>query len=413
MKGKNKTPWELFLDGEKDLREPNPSSSSSLTLPYKLLSRLPFIPSTATTTKTTVKSTELENILSKATRNESASKALYEMSQYASLTFPVVVQALQHGADLHWTSPLTGQCALHHLAALGQHYILRKLCRLKSISFSMKDHENRTPLMTAVLSMHSNENRRDRVIKVLIQRRDCALDELDSQGHSALYHAWEKKDIRSIRRLLLAKASVWNCVMDLAEQIPLLYELLTFLREHRLQSNHIAKITTMLTHVIKPKALESFFSAVALHPQMVDIYSLSVWTLPIKVTLLMSKQQLADGMILFGLREELRAMKKWSMHDLLPANPVTVVDMGIDEIEVEMGISSPSPEPSIEVLHSRRQAVRARKLAEGRRKREAREEMHKLAAREAERSRIEKQFPTTLPKRRIPRPSSSENEELM
>lgn len=345
--------WEEFLDGEKNMRDGSLSGK-----------QFSFLSSTSSLAK------ELGGIHG---NNEKASKVLHEITKSPSATCQQVFQALQYGADASWRCPFTGQCSLHHLAEHGQFRILKLLSFIKTLSFNVKDEHNQTPLMAACRAKPSASN--SKVIKVLLRRRDCGLDDLDHRGHSALYYAWEGKNIAALRRVLLARGSLFNCIREFAEEIPLVYELQQFLEPH-------ADVST-LANIPKPRELNAFFSATLVYPLMVDYYSQQDWMLTIRAVLTRQPRAVVDGMVLFGLREEIRSMKKYPM---APRKVQEIV------LEVNDADDDASFQASVQQTRMRRQEIKMMKVQNMKEKRQAKEHEEHEEKKKLELERIEKMF---------------------
>jgi hypothetical protein len=325
-------------------------------------------------------SSYVKALCASVTVNQGASTVLNEITNDPKVTIKHVLQALKYGADVSWTNPTNGRTAIHNLAEHNQHNILKLLTNIKKASFQVKDNMGLTPLMVVCKSEPSSNA--DKTVKALLRRRDVGIDELDYCGHSALYYAWEKKNIQVVKRLLLAKASVYCCIREFAEEIPLMFELLTFLEKNL--GSDISQPISSLSTLTKPKSLQSFFSATVLHAEMVDYYSARSAFLSLQAMVSRNARQLVDGMVLFGLREELRSMKKFSLPGLIRARQV-------EEVVLEMDVEEDF-KAAVVISQQRRHEVKQMKLQQSKLKRKLKDDEERETKRRTEMDRIDKLF---------------------
>lgn len=358
---KAKKAWKDFLEGETNIREDRIVDGK---VTWEILE----------------KSTDCRS-------NEFASKVLYELSKSSSTTEKQVLLLLSLGADPNWCCPFEWHCSIHHFARSGQYSILKHLLKMKRVLGSPRDKDGFTPLMVA--SRESSCRRNTLTMKTLLKRVDCGLDLLDYCGHSAVYHAWESKNLGALRKLLLAKASVFNCLKEFAEEVPLLYKLHKFIEFNI--GDDLSRMPSLITMVSKPVELQGFFAATALHADMVDVYRNPSVVLSVRSLITGQTRALADGMIMFGLREELRSMKKYSGTINRPAS-------SLNEIHVEVE-SKEEYDNAVQAVKQRRQAIRAMKLQQFKAKRKAEEEVAEEQRKKVELERIDKIFDTSKGRR--------------
>ncbi|RYG96977.1 ankyrin repeat domain-containing protein, partial [archaeon] len=292
-----------FVEGEQDLRGNSPIHTP--------MTRLNFLSSNTNQIIKQIRSTSYDH---------EASRVLLEMTKDPSISLYRIVEIMQYGAKPTDTCDNTGKTAFHHVAFTGNHAVMKFLCRFAEWPVNSRDKSMQTPLMVAAKALPGAHN--TKTVKHLLQRRDILIDELDMCGYNALYYAWEKRNAWVVRLLLKKRASVITCLKEFAEEIPVLYDMCKFLDLHAHQT--VAAMSAM--H--KPEHTHCFFSATQMHMHMVDFYSaLRVrWSVAVQ-----GARYAVDGMVMLGLREELRYMKKFDNTQAL------IKGLGDVHIEMEGG----------------------------------------------------------------------------
>lgn len=354
-----------FVEGEQDLRDK--------VVVQTRMSRLAFLSSNHLQIVKAVKCIPY---------NHDASRALFEMAKDPAISIYHIVEIMQYGAKPTYICESTGKTAFHHLASTGNYAAMKFFCRFAEWPVNSRDKNMQTPLMIAAKASPSTHNAK--TAKYLLGRRDILIDELDMCGYNALYYAWEKRNVWVVRLLLKKRASVITCLKEFAEEIPVLYDMSKFLDLHAHQT--VAAMSTMQ----KPEHIHAFFSATLMHVHMVDFYSAVRvrWSVAVQ-----GARYAVDGMLMLGLREELRYLKKFDSTQALVK--------GLGDVRIELDDAGSSVkhadddaqyQQDLERSKSRRLEVRQSKIQRFRERQREVEREEKEHKRIEDRERVDKIF---------------------
>eukprot|EP01031_Cornospumella_fuschlensis_P034816 gene34816-42165_t len=355
-----------FLEGEQDLRGESTSQNRLSRLTFWGSGNLQFIKS--------IKSIPY---------NHEASRVLLEMTKDPRIGLFRIVEIMMYGAKPTVICESSGKTAFHHLASTGNHAVMKFLCRFAEWPVNVRDKSLQTPLIVAAKATPSTQNAK--TVAHLLARRDILIDELDMCGYNALYYAWEKRNVWVVRLLLKQRASVITCLKEFAEEIPLLYDMSKFLDLHSHQT--VAAMSAMQ----KPEHINTFFSATHMHVQMVDFYSAARvrWSAATQ-----GARYAVDGMLMLGLREELRRLKKFDSTQALVR--------GLSDVRIEVNDAKDVDveaqyQEDLERSLSRRMEVRKSKLQRFHERQQDLERQEKERKRVADSERVDKIFDSRIP----------------
>lgn len=236
--------------------------------------------------------------------NEVVTKLLYEMCKDPHITTYLLLQTIEHGADLKWTSP-QGDSVIHLLARNHAHDALQCLLYPSNqIKSSVVNAKGQTPLLLAAMKSFTQTTyteKQKKTIKLLLAQRDVKINHIDGNGCTTLYYAWKAEDVWLVCKLLRRQASVLSSLSLYAKNIHILFELEQILSQSKDPQVQIRRIK-------ESKQLVLFLSTTDLADNMIDFYNISSSALVVK-TLSSSKKSVLTGMLLFRIREELRYLK--------------------------------------------------------------------------------------------------------
>lgn len=341
--------WRDFLIGESDIRDGEDVKLGIEAVAARELSYRKYLLDRSLLRKR-MANTEVGS-------NRSANQTLYDMSTQEEDVHPkyVYFMLIEGLAAASWgPSESRGVTSIHQFARNCHFQALELLQDASLLDTLPIDQRGYTPIHHALYYADMRSTiQQEKTLHLLCQSKHSYLDHrCGDTGFTGLYLAYSQSSIRAMKVLLEHDASAISTLQLYSQSIPflrLLYDVLYQFPKNNSNNKTVnpslqfdeEKWQEMLQRLVNHPRLNVFLNPTSLPDTMIDYHQSHSWLTLQKWRY--GKQFVVNGMILFRIREELRASKRnvWSTATVLQTQVDTtrknevLPTLSIDEYEQE------------------------------------------------------------------------------